>query len=80
VQNTFKVLPTDERFKALTDEQVGLMYESFLLDHPEAAKAAEVFRDPGYEDSEKELLVDTRAVEAREEPKLQAVEVDVAQI
>lgn len=56
------------------------MYESFLLDHPEAAKAAEVFRDPGYEDSEKELLVDTRAVEAREEPKLQAVEVDVAQI
>lgn len=75
MQNHFKVLPTDQRFKDLTTEQVGLMQEHLLLDHPELAKKAEAYSDPGYEESEKTLSVDDRAAKARAEPELAPVDV-----
>jgi hypothetical protein len=76
VQSTFKVLPTDQRYKDLTDEQIGTMQEHYLLDHPELAKKAEVYADPGYEDAEKTLTVDDRAAKARAEPELAPVEIE----
>lgn len=76
MQNHFKVLPTDQRFKDLTAEQVGLMQEHFVLDHPELAKKSEVYIDHGYEESEKTLSVDDRAEKAKGEPELAPVEID----
>lgn len=76
MQTSFRVLPTDERFKALTEEQKFLLWENHLVDHPEIEKRmAEVFEDPEYEKAEKSLDVDQRAMDAREEPDLKPNEV-----
>lgn len=37
----WRVLPTDPRFQDLTAEQRALLWEDFLLDHPEIAKEIE---------------------------------------
>lgn len=76
MQKTFHVLPTDQRYKDLTAEQIGLMQENFLLDNPALAKQAEVYADPGYEDAERSLTVDDRATKAKAEPELAPAEVD----
>lgn len=75
MQSYFKVLPTDQRFKDLTDEQIGLFQEHILIDNPELAKKAEVYNDPGYEQSEKTLSVDDRAAKARAEPELAPIDI-----
>ncbi len=74
MQKTFQVLPTDQRFKDLTAEQVGMMQEHMLLDNPDLAKKAEVYADPGYEEAEKTLSTDDRAAKARAEPELVPIE------
>lgn len=38
---TWKVLPTDPRYQELTAEQRELLWEDFLLDHPDIAKEVE---------------------------------------
>lgn len=38
---TWKVLPTDPRFQDLTEEQRALLYEDYVLSHPELFEAAE---------------------------------------
>ena len=74
MQKTFKVLPTDERFKALTEEQVFLMREHQLVDDPELDKQnSDMFTDPEYERAEQNLDVDQRAMDAREEPDLRPI-------
>ena len=80
MQDRFKVLPTDSRFKELTSEQVDLLYQHYLLDNPEVEKHAEVFSDPGYEEAEKAMLVDARSVAAKGEPELDNIEVEVKPI
>ncbi len=75
MQKTFNVLPTDQRFKDLTVEQIGLMQEHVLLDNPELTKKAEVYVDHGYEDAEKTLSTDDRAAKAKAEPELAPIEI-----
>jgi hypothetical protein len=77
IQSTFKILPTDQRFKDLTAEQMELMQEHFIIDHPELAKTAESFRDPGYEKAEHNLTTidDDRAEKAKAEPELAPIEI-----
>lgn len=41
IQTNFKVLPTDPRFMDLTDEQVELMFQHFLIDNPTVKKKVE---------------------------------------
>lgn len=77
VQDRFRVLPTDERFKALTEEQMFLMWENYLVDNPDIEKKmTEVYQDPEYATAEKHLDVDQRALDARREPELRSVEVE----
>lgn len=75
MQSYFKVLPTDQRFKDLTEEQFALMHEHLLLDNPELAKKAEAYADPGYDAAEKALAVDDRAAKAKAEPELAPIDV-----
>jgi hypothetical protein len=56
------------------------MWAHYLMDNPKLADLAEVFRDPGYEAAEKDMLVDQRALEAKAEPVLAPVEVDVVPV
>jgi hypothetical protein len=77
VQWNWKVLPTDERFRSLTDEQLLLMWEHYLVDNPDLEKrASEIYQDPHYEQSEAALSTDDRAAQAREEPELEPVEIE----
>lgn len=53
---TFRVLPTDSRYQDLTKEQRELLWEDFLLDHPEIAEKVEnKIYDDGF-DAEWEAL------------------------
>jgi hypothetical protein len=53
VQKTFNVLPTDDRFLNLTEEQMDLIYEHFKLDHPELDKQQdEKARDSEYDNEQ----------------------------
>jgi hypothetical protein len=68
VQKTFQVLPTDERFKALTQEQLDILWEQYLLDHPDIEKKTEeVFHDPDYETAEADLKTDMRSLDAQKD-------------
>ncbi len=77
IQREFKVLPTDPRFKALTVEQISLMQEQYVIDHPEAAKAEP---DPEYEEAERALEAEDRAAKAKAEPELAPVELELAEV
>ena len=55
IQWQFRVLPTSQEFKDLTEEQIALIIEQFLQDHPEAAKGTETFTDTEYEAKERAL-------------------------
>lgn len=53
VQKTFSVLPTDDKFLNLTEEQMDLMYEHFKLDHPELQKQEDnKARDSDYDNEQ----------------------------
>ncbi|MBD1372592.1 hypothetical protein IC620_09520 [Hazenella sp. IB182357] len=41
IMKQFQVLPTDPRYLSLTQEQRDLLWEGFLLDHPEIEKKME---------------------------------------
>jgi len=46
----WKVLPTDQRYLDLTDEQRELLWEDFLLDNPDIARKIEAqTQDPEFE-------------------------------
>jgi hypothetical protein len=73
VIDRWKVLPTDQRFKDLTEEQIIGLQEQFFLDHPELEK--ELFVDPNYEQAEKEMLADGRAERAKADLDLPPIDV-----
>lgn len=49
IMKQFQVLPTDERFINLTEEQKELIWQHYLLDNPEIAKKVSQF-DPEFEE------------------------------
>lgn len=50
ILKTWNVLPTDERYINLTEEQKEFLWENFLLDHPEIQKKLENrFYDPDFD-------------------------------
>lgn len=50
IMEKWQVLPTDERFLNLTEEQRDFLWENFLLDHPEIQKQLENrFYDPEFD-------------------------------
>ena len=51
VQKTFNVLPTDSRFTDLTEEQLDLMFQHYLLD-AKPVKTKKSAEDPDYEEPE----------------------------
>lgn len=51
-------MPTDPKYKELTQEQIILICEQYMQDHPELAKSGESFTDPTYDAKEKTLETD----------------------
>lgn len=56
----FKVLPSDPRLWAMTDEQVSDLY--WQLEHLHPANEAETLKDPEYEAEEAKLAEENRGV------------------
>lgn len=48
--------PTDARLEDLTDEQIELDIELYLMDHPELKRKAEAYKDTEYERAMKEEI------------------------
>lgn len=61
IQTKFNVLPTDERFINLTDEQKELLLEHYLIDNPDKAS------NGAASDSEYDNELDKNEREAKEE-------------
>ena len=56
IQKTFHVLATDTRFLDLTEEQLELMYQHYLLDNPQTSNTKEDTggtHDPDYLEPDK---------------------------
>jgi hypothetical protein len=51
----YNLPPTDPRFLALTDEQIELDWQHYLLDHPDLAKK-DAYIDPEYEEWERKAI------------------------
>jgi hypothetical protein len=51
IQKSFHVLPTDERFLSLTEQQMDLLYEHFKIDHPELREDDKA-RDSEYDEAQ----------------------------
>jgi hypothetical protein len=58
VQTEFKVLPTDPKYQALTQMQLDLMYEHYLLDNPPVEEETKPANDPTYKEDEPEQYDD----------------------
>lgn len=65
IWKTWNVLPTDDRYLTLTEEQRMLLYEDFLLDHPEVAKEIEKQKtyDPDFDQEWEKLMAETESDE-----------------
>lgn len=66
IQNKFSVLPTDSRWTDLTQEQLDLMMEHFLLDNPPKVSA---YTDADY-DKEEDKVEGYDGQKAKEEGRL----------
>lgn len=64
IQTKFSVLPTDPRFLDLTEEQLELMHQHFLLDNP-SRQPDNKGRDSEYDNYEKETPTGEPAEEGR---------------
>jgi hypothetical protein len=60
IQKIYNVLPTDERYLALTRDQIALIFAHMKLDRDEAKRGTEKYDetafDPEYEDWEEKVL------------------------
>jgi hypothetical protein len=56
VRQLYQLPPTDPRLLAMTDEQIMLEREHYLIDHPELKK--EMYRDPEYEEWERKAVAE----------------------
>lgn len=54
MQRTFQILPTDPRFQELTEEQLDLMYQHYLIDS-KPSKRRNAGYDPDYDKEESKL-------------------------
>lgn len=57
MRRLYNLPPTDPRFLELTDEQIDLEWEHYLLDHPEIL-ANEHYTDPEYDEWEKKAIAE----------------------
>lgn len=63
IQKEFKLLPTNKDFLDLTEEQIDLIYENYLIDNPQIEQiAGEHFENPLYDQMEKNLETDVNKV------------------
>ena len=60
IQSRYNVLPTDERYLALTQDQVALIFAHIEIDKEESKRGTENFDetafDPEYEDWEERVM------------------------
>lgn len=58
----FRVLPTDQRVRDLTPEQLDQLWRQFEHYHPDLVKKSETYVDPDFAEFEREVLEDAEGV------------------
>lgn len=63
IWKTWNVLPTDERYLNLTEEQRKILWEDFLLDHPEISKEINKQKtyDPDFDKEWEKLMAEAES-------------------
>lgn len=57
IRKFYQLPPTDERYLNLTEEQIYLEFEHYLLENPKL-RSSESYYDPAYEEWEKQVTAE----------------------
>jgi hypothetical protein len=73
-------LPTSKAFLDLTDEQIELLFEHYLIDNPQLKQmAGEHFENPLYDEMEAKLVTDVNEL-MKEKKEVNVREIDIPEI